>query len=498
MDKAKQSQTDQEVRVNDVSPNLIVVLIGVAALSGLLAVFQWMELIVAQRGGVLSCSINETLNCAAVWNAPLAKSIHELTYVPVAGWGLVWSLGALWSALRLNLAALSSSLTESKIASVRLFAAMGILASCVLAAVSFSVGAVCITCIATYWLVLTYGVCAYLLPGRLFQFSTNVIVPTGLRALGVVFVVYLLVLYPGTKTPTKSALSLDRVITKRPESEKTKATEFKKRPNPPRPPNPPNSPNSPRPSAQKRSNQASSVPRTVEELLSSFPPEGLQAFGNAMARIRSRKPLDVSKWPTRFRKGEASAAVKLVEFTDIKCGHCARLVMELKEIERLVKPGSLSIEPRQFPLDYECNKTMEPKMTDGSGVRCAAAKALICLEGQQSYWTAQIEMFKKGASLKKDEVIAIASDAAADKSALTACMSSDVTQAKLDADIAYATAYHLHGTPLVLLNGREVDPIGALLFAIVLAEGNLQADAFKRLPPPHPDALHDSHAGHGH
>ena len=171
---------------------------------------------------------------------------------------------------------------------------------------------------------------------------------------------------------------------------------------------------------------------------------------------------------------------------------------ELKEMERLLEPGLFSLEPRQFPLDYECNKSVDPKMTDGSGVRCAAAKALICLEGDDAYWTAQLEMFKQGNGLTKKKIVEIATSLAKNKLGITKCMSAASTQKKLDEDIAYATKYELHGTPLVLINGKEVEPIGALMFALILSGGNLDAPAFKALPPPSSAAFRDPHEGHGH
>ena len=467
--------TNSISKVDTVSSKLILGLILSSVLCALLAVFQWMELIVAQRGGALSCSINEVFNCAAVWNAAFAKAIHAYSFVPVAGWGLIWSLGAMWSALRLNQASLRGEVLEGHLFSVRLFSLAGILSTLILAAVSFSLGAVCLTCIATYWLVLCYAVCAYLLNRDLLPADKKVIVPEVAKAIGMSLLLYLLTYYPGTKTPQKPTLALSNVVA---ETAPAKADS-----------------SSPKP---RQAHAEPEIPKTVEALVANFPPESKQALSDALTRIRIRPQHDVSQWPIRFIKGSKDAPAKMVEFTDIKCGHCARLVMELKEMERLLEPGLFSLEPRQFPLDYECNKSVDPKMTDGSGVRCAAAKALICLEGDDAYWTAQLEMFKQGTGLTKKKIVEIATSLAKNKLAIPKCMDAASTQKKLDEDIAYATKYELHGTPLVLINGKEVEPIGALMFALVLSGGNLDAPAFKALPPPSSAAFRDPHEGHGH
>jgi hypothetical protein len=473
--KASSQKHESSLGDSRVSSKVIVGLIATSVACALLGVFQWMELIVAQSGAVLSCSINETVNCVAVWNAPFAKSIHAFTSVPVAGWGLIWSLGALWAALRVNTAGFHGREVSAQILSVRLFAVAAVLSSLILGAVSFQVGAICITCIATYWLVLSYAVCAFLLTPDLLPKDKGQLLSEILKAGAAVLVLYILLLYPGTKTPQKTALALDHVIAKKPPTTRDETPESRANPT-----------------------SAPTIPKTVDELVDSFPPQSRQAFSDALARIRIRDQYDVSAWPVRFRKGSPQAAAKLVEFTDIKCGHCARLVMELKEIERLVPPGLFSIEPRQFPLDYECNKSVDPQLTDRTGVRCAAARSLICLEGQDSFWDAQLDMFKIGPGLTKKKVLEIGGKAAQNEKDFHSCVQSKQTQNKIDQDVAYAMKFELKGTPLVLINRREVDPIGALLFGMILSGGDLDAPAFRKLPAPSPDALKDPHAGHGH
>ena len=48
-----------------------------AALNAGLAMYQWFELITVRRGGSTVCSVNETVNCATVWNSPFASAVHD-------------------------------------------------------------------------------------------------------------------------------------------------------------------------------------------------------------------------------------------------------------------------------------------------------------------------------------------------------------------------------------------------------------------------------------
>jgi serine/threonine-protein kinase len=68
------------------------------------------------------------------------------------------------------------------------------------------------------------------------------------------------------------------------------------------------------------------------------------------------------------------------------------------------------------------------------------------------------------------------------------CVASPETEAKLRDDIAWALQHEIHGTPLLLVNGREVPPTLHFLYAMVLAEANPEHPAFAVLPPPQPEA----------
>src|SRR5205085_949664 len=72
----------------------------------------------------------------------------------------------------------------------------------------------------------------------------------------------------------------------------------------------------------------------------------------------------------------------------------------------------------------------------------------------------------------------------ADKKKLEACMASAETERKLAADIDAANKDHLEGTPLVLMNGKEVKPFGPILYALTVTGGKTHVAPFKVLPAP--------------
>ena len=197
-------------------------------------------------------------------------------------------------------------------------------------------------------------------------------------------------------------------------------------------------------------------------------------------------PPTAGSYPPAASYGSPNAPVKLVEFTDIACPHCKHLVEALAQLRQVVPPEKLSVESRYYPLDAECNPTLPPNATDHSGLRCLGAKVQICLEGAPDFLALRDKLFEAQQGLTPAKLFDIASSGATSRPVLEACVGSPQTAQRLQQDIQYAQDYKIQGTPLVLLNGHEGMPIPAFLYAMVLAGGNGNAQAFAALPPPEP------------
>jgi protein-disulfide isomerase len=203
----------------------------------------------------------------------------------------------------------------------------------------------------------------------------------------------------------------------------------------------------------------------------------------ARAQWVAAKPGDASAYPVRARLGPADAPVKVVDFTDILCGHCRAFEQVEGELEKAAPPGSLSFEPRYFPLDGECNAQVQK--TVGDGIRCLGAKVQLCLEGTPAFSKVRHDIFENQQSLTKDKVLEFAvkgSGRSADE--LMACVNSPETTAKLNQDIEYAMRFHISGTPLILVNGKESQPAPMFLLGMAIAKGDANSSVFSTFPPP--------------
>lgn len=413
-----------------------------------LSVFQWSQLITLRNGGSTVCSVSEHVNCEVVWNTPFASRVHELIGIPVAGLGLLW--GVVATALAgLYLTWRSGGQTVRPAANgLRLMAAVGALTTVVLGSVSASAGALCLTCLGTYLLVIAFAVIAWrglpepVMPqpgewGRTLQWT-----------LGLTLAGFVALSFPGRATP--------------------KATD-----------------------SEAALPQISSDSGSIEAYLRSLSPRDQQWVANALDQYRHETPVP-AKAPARRRDGPVDAPVKIVEWTDPMCPHCKILVESMAEMRKRVPEGKLSIEARHYPLDGGCNPAISPERTDG-GLRCLAAKATICLEDAPDYWQLREKLFDAQRALTVTNVMQIASSGTVSRSQLEACVNSAETSRRLQEDIAYAQQHQIEGTPLVVVNGRQVVPSVPFIYALAMAGGDVNAPAFRVLPPSNLPSLSDAH-----
>lgn len=408
-----------------------------AALTGL-AIYQWVELLEVRAGRPVACAINETINCAKVWDSPLSHRIHEYLGVPVA------ALGVLWGAVALVLAGLwwqrvkATGDGSTFSGAVKLWAIAGLLATVSFITSSVQAQALCLTCLGTYVLTAAYGVGALKLMGGPAIPEGRELMSGAGWAMVLTVPLYLVLLYPGSKTPQTSKPSVPSVD--------------------------------------------AANPNDFAKIVAGLPERERLSASWARAEWLKAPTPDVSMFPKHLVRGNASAPVKLVEFSDILCGHCAQFEFLFHEIEAMSPPNGLSYEPRYYPLDGECNPDIKASRRDG--VRCYGAKLQICTEKNPRFFELRKELFENQERLDQGLMLAIATRYGVDSQTLDACMKAPETQARLLEDIEYARKFNIEGTPLVILNGKLAPPSPIFLIGMVLSGGDANSAVLSSLPPP--------------
>ena len=436
-------------------------------LSMLWAAFLWRELIRARAGETPFCGFGESVDCGTLWSAAFATDIHHWTGMPVAGWGVVWSVVAVC----LPLFALAFPDHRSRCAAacsgIDLTAGAGVAGVVVLLAASAAEGLFCKSCGVTYVLSLTYAVVAFLgLRHRPLPRS-----PHGVTvAVGLTAVAYLALLYPASRTPQSLIEQGQRALAEAGRQSRRSETSDD--------------------TAQPPTQPATPADRdaVLRNFLDGLPPAALQSLSDSLLIYR-QSPYFEPRTPRLLKAGSAGAPVVITEFTDSLCGHCATLHQTMSYIETLVAPSSFALDARHYPLDGNCNPHIPTRHRDN--VRCLAARAQICAEGTGSELSGAIFQHQRG--LTADRVFDLASPFLS-RAALEQCLASPETERKLQEDIEYAALYEPEGTPVVLINGRAGTWFGPFLYAMVLTGGDAGHPAFASLPPGRPP----SHEGHNH
>ena len=381
-------------------------------------------------------------------------------------WGLM--------AFAVSLAALGDpdrAVGRGLVTSLRLIAVAGAASVVGLLVASIAAGHICTGCIGTYLLVGAWSAIAFVgTKGLGFPEPQRGAVVTGVALLAS----YLALLYPGGQTP-RSLQSLGKDAMAKVADGKgavDKPAPGPAKPEPaPQGPSPFDGPGTGDPARDE----------ALDALIAELPPEARQLMSDFLLEYENVKPA-AQVPPPRVALGDPSGGTRVVDWTDPLCPHCADLHAALDELRRIT-PGGFTTEPHLFPLDGLCNSAVERKNESGE-VRCLASKALVCLEGEpDKFALGQKVIFENQAELTPQKVFELLRPLT-ERRALEACIASPATQQKLDADIAAGRANGLEGTPLVLLNGREVKPWPPLIYALALTQGKTKHSAFKVLPPP--------------
>jgi protein-disulfide isomerase len=423
------------------SPNSLAVLAVLGTASSLWALLLWGELLLSRRGGTPFCALGSGADCTALWDSAFASAVHRLSGLPVAGWGLAWGLAAFALPLLALVRTARSQPAPGFVSAIRLLAASGVVTVFMLLGVAAVERAFCLGCFVSYLLVGGYA-------GIALAGWSRAGFPEPRRGAILAFAAaaaaFVLLLYPGLRTPRRSGEAGREAV----------------------------------------ASLAGSAERDqkLRELVGSLRPDLRQTLSDSLHAYRSSSPLALP--PPRSLVGSPRAPVRITEFTDVLCSHCADLHQTLDALRHSLPEGSFSVEPRQFPLDAECNPLMRSR---SDPVRCLAAKAKICLEDKKDAGSFTAALFENQKGLKPDQVFSLAAPYVP-RPALEACVASPATQGRLAEDIDLAAKTDSDGTPIVLVNGRRGTSFGPFLYAMVLTGGEAEHPAFAGLPPANPAA----------
>lgn len=142
-------------------------------------------------------------------------------------------------------------------------------------------------------------------------------------------------------------------------------------------------------------------------------------------------------------RGDESAPVTIVEFSDFHCPFCRRVQPTL--IELLAKyPGKVRIVYKDLPLDQ-----LHPQAK-------RASEAARCAGDQGKFWEYHDKIYAGGSDSSPENLRTMATAVGLDVSTFESCLSAGTHRAGIQTDLSQAAQLGLNGTPAFFINGRAL------------------------------------------
>ena len=156
----------------------------------------------------------------------------------------------------------------------------------------------------------------------------------------------------------------------------------------------------------------------------------------------------------RSLRGNPSAPITLVEFSDFECPYCQRFGQSLKAALKTA-PSSFNYVFKHFPLDNKCNPSIEG---DFHKFSCEASYAMICAGRDGKDWAMHDLIFENQRNLKADSLVKFAQELGISLDLFNTCVKAPETRALVMQDISEGITAGINGTPAVYLNGMPMAP----------------------------------------
>jgi protein-disulfide isomerase len=180
---------------------------------------------------------------------------------------------------------------------------------------------------------------------------------------------------------------------------------------------------------------------------------------SAAATVVYRVPVDGAQV-----KGESSALVTLVVFSDYECPFCARGNATVEQIQKTYG-NKLRVVARHNPLPFHAHAE-------------AAAIAAIAAAEQGKFWEMNDRLFANSRSLDDESLLRIAAEVGVDVARFRASCAGSEARATLERERALAASLGVRGTPAFFINGRKVEGARPLDdFKVIIDEEIRKAEA---------------------
>ena len=140
-------------------------------------------------------------------------------------------------------------------------------------------------------------------------------------------------------------------------------------------------------------------------------------------------------------RGNEKAKVKVVEFADYKCGHCAEASKEFKELYK-----KYDSKVQFYFVDFPILGALSEKLAEGAA----------CAQQQSKYWEYNKLAFEMQAETKESSPSEMAKKLGLDSKKFDECMAKGQGRDVVMRGKAEGTKVGVQGTPAIFINGRRI------------------------------------------
>lgn len=205
----------------------------------------------------------------------------------------------------------------------------------------------------------------------------------------------------------------------------------------------------------------------------------------------------------RYRYGPAMAKVRILMWTDYQCPDCKGVEKQLDDVIAYAREKNFELNAtiRHFPFSTYCNSNLTENMHPDACFGAFAAEAVGELAGaglsektdvdaakSAAFWATHRWLFDRSGNFTAEQIGVFAKTLGIDGQAVVAKMEDEGIRARVKADIAQAIALGLRQTPMVFVNGVELqgwnapDALMRMVKALE-ASGSVLATAEADKPP---------------
>lgn len=158
--------------------------------------------------------------------------------------------------------------------------------------------------------------------------------------------------------------------------------------------------------------------------------------------------------PGRYPMGDLAAPLQVVVFADFQCGDCQALDGQLRELQTRRKDVGISM--RHFPLCPDCNTAVPTAIHPNACKAALAAEAAGILGGPVGFARMHDWLFAIGGQFDEKALAAQVQTLGLDGASFTKTMNDGATLQNVRGDVQIALTIGLHTTPMILINGEQV------------------------------------------